>query len=306
MSSAKVVLLTGATGFVGQHLARHMLAEGWQVHAVARPSSAAERRTSLATVQWHLHDGDTSGLIAIMAAIRPQVVIHLAARFIAEHTSDDVDELIRSNILFGTQLLEAMAANEIRHLINTGTSWQHYNNEAYNPVCLYAATKQAFESLARYYVEVRRITVTNLVLTDTYGPDDPRKKLFWALRDSAHTGRELSMSPGEQFIDLVYIDDVVKAYMMAVDRMLGGSGSGMEYFGVSSGCAMPLRDLVAKYAQVTGLTPNVKWGGRPYRGREMFRPWSGVAGLPGWAAAVPLEEGLCRMEGVHVAGTSRQ
>jgi hypothetical protein len=49
-------------------------------------------------------------------------------------------DLIQSNVLFGTQLLEAMGVNNTRNIVNTGTFWQHYNNEDYNPVCLYAAT----------------------------------------------------------------------------------------------------------------------------------------------------------------------
>ena len=67
-----------------------------------------------------------------------------------------------SNITFGTQLVEAMVANGCYQFVNTGTSWQHYENDEYNPVNLYAATKQAFEDILRYYVETSALRVITL------------------------------------------------------------------------------------------------------------------------------------------------
>jgi len=200
--------------------------------------------------------------------------------------------LIRSNVLFGNQLLEAMKVSGVRFLINTGTSWQHYNNEDYNPVCLYAATKQAFEAILEYYVQACDIKAITLKLFDTYGPNDPRQKLFHLLNKAAMSGEPLDMSAGEQLIDLVHVDDVVDAYMIAAQRLLDGKVSVHEDYAVSSGCSLPLKELVALYSDATGWNVNVNWGARPYRFREVMRPWDKGRAIDGWRPKIALGKGL--------------
>ena len=93
------------------------------------------------------HDGSTEHLENIIAAANPEIVFHLASLVLAQHQEKDIVPLIQSNVQFGAQLVEAMLQNGVYQLVNTGTFWQHYENQDYNPVCLYAATKQAFETL---------------------------------------------------------------------------------------------------------------------------------------------------------------
>ena len=66
----------------------------------------------------------------------------------------------------------------VKILVNTGTSWQHYENKDYSPVNLYAATKQSFEAILQYYVEVASLKAITLKLFETYGLDDPRPNFF--------------------------------------------------------------------------------------------------------------------------------
>ena len=144
-------------------------------------------------------------MINIVNEANPEIVFHLASLFLAQHTLEDIERLVQSNLLFGVQIAEAITLQGVTKLINTGTSWQHYENEDYNPVCLYAATKQAFEDMLKFYVEASKLKVITLKLFDTYGPDDSRPKLFTLLRKVAQEQTELAMSPGEQLIDLVYM-----------------------------------------------------------------------------------------------------
>ena len=83
---------------------------------------------------------------------------HLAARYIAANAYEDIGGLVKDNIEFGTELLEAMKANNINHFVNTGTAAQHYENEAYNPMNLYAATKAFVYSYSRALREELRDT----------------------------------------------------------------------------------------------------------------------------------------------------
>lgn len=288
----RVALVTGATGFVGSHLARRLVREGWQVHILSRAGSRLPDAGEFAQVTNHIHDGSTEGMVRCVALAKPDVVFHLASLFLPQHATKDVEPLIVSNVLFGNQLLEAMRINEISRIINTGTSWQHYNNEDYNPVCLYAATKQAFEALLEYYAQACGVKAITLKLFDTYGPDDPRPKLFHLLSKAAKLGESLDMSAGEQLIDIVHIDDVVEAYLIAAQRLLGGKVSQHECYAVSSGQPLPLKELVQLYAEVTKQTVNVNWGARPYRYREVMVPWHRGNSLMGWSPKIKLSEGM--------------
>ena len=284
-----VALLTGATGFVGSHIARRLVQEGWQVHIVSRANSDLHELAGLTNVTQHIHDGSTQNMVDCVAQVKPDVVFHLASKTQAEHKPADVELLIQSNILFGNQLLEAMKVNSVDKLVNTGTFWQHYNNEDYNPVCLYAATKQAFEALLEYYTQACNIRVITLKLFDTYGPNDPRPKLFHLLNKAAKSGEPLDMSAGEQLIDLVHIDDVVEAYLIAAQRLLEGKVAQHETYAVSSGHPLPLKELVQLYAKVTTQIFTVNWGVRPYRYREVMIPWFKGAVLPGWEPRIRWE-----------------
>jgi nucleoside-diphosphate-sugar epimerase len=287
------VLVTGATGFVGGHLVRALLEEGRTVHAVLRPSSDPEALRDLPRgVIGHTHDGSTAGLVSIVRAAHPGIVFHLASRFVAEHQSEDVEPLVRGNLLFGSQLLEAMTACNVRALVNTGTSWQHYGGGSYSPVCLYAATKQAYEAILQFYVEARHLRVITLKLFETYGPRDRRPKLLGLLRKALISGEPLAMSGGEQLLDLVHVDDVVAAYLVAARRVRSFTEGRHEIYSVHSGEPIRLKDLVELYFKLGDRSLDVSWGSRPYREREVMTPWNEGAWLPGWRPTTPLRKGL--------------
>lgn len=282
------VLVTGGTGFVGRHLIAQLVERGVQVSAIVRSTSPHE---SLRFADRRVHDGTTSGMVDIVASERPDVVVHLASHFLVTHTPDEVDPLVESNVRFGFQLLEAMRGAGIRRIVCAGTFWQHFGTDGYSPVNLYAATKQAFEDLAAYYVDAEDFDVTHLRLFGTYGPDDARGKLVPHLLACMRSGEPLDVSPGEQLLDLVHVSDVAAAFVRAIDRLVLGEARGAEVFAVSSGRLISLQDLVRLIGDVTGRPLPVRFGGRPYRSREIMRPWRGAA-LPGWMPRVSLEEGL--------------
>lgn len=189
-----------------------------------------------------------------------------------------------------------MTANGIYRLINTGTSWQHYENRDYSPVCLYAATKQAFEAILQYYTETTPLRTITLKLFDTYGPNDLRPKLFTLLRKVATENQPLAMSPGEQLIDMVYIDDVVDAFVIAAERLLAEEGQRHEVYALSSGNPIMLKELVQIYSNVVGKQLPIQWGGRPYRIREVMVPWNSGKCLPRWKPKVSINKGIRSIE----------
>ena len=286
-------LLTGGTGFVGSHLAKALCERGWIVDVIVRETSNPGRLMAMAPcAEIHVTRGGAARVAEIVGSTRPDVIFHLAAEFKAQHELNDVDRLVRNNVGFGCQIAEAMAESGVRRLVNTGTSWQHLNNAAYDPVCLYAAMKQAFEAILRYYVESGHFRVVTLKLFDTYGPGDHRGKLLSTLTSGASDARPLALSAGHQQMDLVHVDNVVRAFINAAENFAALSRSGMSAYAISSGAEISLRDLIALYSRVTGRTVAADWGARPYRPREPMVPWSAGEPLPGWAPEVSLEEGL--------------
>ncbi|QNA88228.1 NAD-dependent epimerase/dehydratase family protein [Massilia sp. Dwa41.01b] len=220
---------------------------------------------------------------------RPDTVFHLAAAFVAEHVPGDIDRLVHANLLFATQLLEAMRVNGVRLLVNTGTAWQHYGNRDYDPVNLYAATKQAFEAILAYYVNAHGFIAATLALFDTYGPGDERPKLMRALWRAAREGRPLAMSSGRQLLDLVYVDDVVDAYLAAESALREG-GAGHRHYGVSSGAPLPLRDVVAAFEQAAGVSLDALGRTRRPRARGAGSV-DGIRGAAGMARASRISGG---------------
>ena len=279
----KKALLTGVTGFIGSHLARHLLKNNWEVNAIVRESSNLDVLPPdiKQNINFHVHTNQNS-LLKIVKTSAPDVVFHLASLFLSNHKYEDIPALIESNVTFGTQLLDAMIKNDVKNLVNTGTSWQHYENKSYSPVNLYAATKQAFEDITKYYIETAGLHVINLQLFDTYGEGDRRRKLLSLLREIADSGETLQMSLGEQKIDIVHVDDVADAFLIAANFLLNEQYEFCDTYAISSGNAISLRDLVKKYEQILGKKLNIEWGKRAYREREVMIPWNTGKLLPTW------------------------
>ena len=287
----KVALITGGTGFIGSHLVRRLLESGWVVHLIVRESSAHSQPAE-GSVGVHRFEGRLDELKKIVAAVSPSVIFHLASFFRAEHQPQEVAPMIESNLLFGTQLLEAATLCGVKNVVTAGTSWQNFIDGSYSPVCLYAATKQAFKDVAQYYVDAKGLKLITLKLFDTYGPNDIRKKLFFAIKNAAESGQPLLMSPGQQLIDMVYVDDVVAAFELAGLRLISAQCASREEYMVSSGNLISLKELVGLIVKMSGVQVDIEWGGRPYRDREVMVPWCGGETLPGWVPKMSLEDGI--------------
>lgn len=282
MSSAPRILVTGSTGFIGRAVLPLLANQASEIAVVTRSSSALE--SSALT----LIDAEGPVLVERIASFAPDVVIHLATHFLASHEVADIPALVRSNVEFGTFVLEGAAACSARFL-NVNSAWQHVGGAEYAPVSLYAATKQAFFDISTYYSQVRGLDVRDVTLFDSYGPSDTRMKLVPLLLAAAKSGSPLDMSDGQQLIDLTYVDDVAAGIVhAALATDLPASTV------VRSWNPMTIREVVTHVESVTGASIAVNWGVRPTRPREMRTDWVFGTALPGWRPAVSFDEGLAR------------
>ncbi len=283
------ILLTGATGYIGNSLCQRLVSEGWDVSALLRKEGGRlpfEQRTSIAE---YYYDGSIESIFFAIKKSRPQVVIHLASFSVLEHKCEDVNKLVNANILFSTQLIEASYRSNVSYFINTGTFWQHYRKHEYDPVCLYAATKQAFEDILDFYADACPLKIITLTLYDTYGPRDKRSKIFNLIKNSVIEGCELELSPGEQRLNLTHIDEVVDAYFVAIDRLImKKSIVNHEKFSIYSKDTVSIRNLVDLFESVLNKKIKVKFGARDYRYREVMNPIFFGAILPGWIQSLNL------------------
>ncbi len=285
------ILLTGATGFLGSHLIPQLLDGGHCVGCLVRSNSVLQQNLTDLPV-WRV-EASGAGFREALTEFSPDVVVHLAALYVAEHRYEDVGPLVRANVEFGAYLLDAMQVAGCDALVYAGSSWQHYRNRDYCPVNLYAATKQAFSALAEYYLDAAGLRLLELHLYDSYGENDPRNKLFNRLKAATESGDEFAMSEGQQRVHLVHVADLVRGVALACDQVRTFKAGERRVYRLPSAKAVSLRELVAAFDAVNPVhSVKVRWGARPYRLREVFQPWEGAEILPGWRPEIPLESRL--------------
>jgi len=286
----KQVLVTGATGYIGSRLTHVLLEHGHHVHLLLRKDS------SLACLEGvreqlilHSYDGSYESAAAIFQANTIDTVFHLATWFNSTHKPENITDIIHSNILLGTHLLEAMAQKGCRRFINTGTYWQHNQAGEYSPNSLYAASKQAFSDIVDYYVH--HVSAITIKLFDVYGKGDTRGKIFNMLDDASKNNKRLDMTAGEQQLRLTHVDDAVAAFLLA-EALLGTPEHQKKHTLYFAGAnPVALKEVVKTYMAVTGKKVDITWGALPYRQGQIMKPYTGIK-LPGWSAQTSLEEGI--------------
>lgn len=211
-------LVTGATGFLGHHLALTLVADGWQVSALQRPTSArsamGERLRSAGVESVVFTSGEDVQRLVSRAS--PEVVFHLATHYVKEHTPADVPLLIEANVTFGTHLLDGLRGTDA--VVVGAMSYFQFREGVPAPISLYSATKQAFLDISDYYRVVSGLDIRQVILYDTFGPEDVRDKLVPRLLAALMEGHPVGLGSAEQPINLLYVDDVVSGFIAAAGQ----------------------------------------------------------------------------------------
>ena len=209
----KNILITGASGFVGSHVLDDCLKNNFNVHAIFRHS---KKNVSFAKKYkkqiFPIFYNNIYEIKNKLTNCKIDYVIHCATHYIKKHDHNDIENIIKSNVLFSTILLDAVVNIKIKKFINLGTVWQHFNDTKNLAFNLYAATKQSFECIFNYYKnQYTKIKFYNILLTDTFGTNDKRKKLIPILLKNFNKKNPDKINiPKNLSINLVNINKVTK------------------------------------------------------------------------------------------------
>lgn len=286
------IVITGSTGYIGRNILKKLEGSNHEVYVLVRSGSDIRNIKQYLKQERILNILDNYKLLYdMMNNIKPELLIHLSGKFISDHSSDDINELIDSNLVSAMNILDAVCMSGCKMIINTGSYWQNYNGDEYNPVNLYAATKEAFNKIIDYYVKCRDCRAITLKLFDTYGINDNRRKILNIL-DKLKDGEKIDMTYGEQLIYLCHIDDVVEAYIQAINQIVDFKGNFHKVYAVRDENPKKLKDIVNLYLKILNKKIYINWGGKEYREREIMDP-TGIGNvLPNWKPKKSLEEGL--------------
>ena len=209
----KNILITGASGFVGSHVLDDCLKNNFNVHAIFRHS---KKNVSFAKKYkkqiFPIFYNNIYEIKNKLTNCKIDYVIHCATHYIKKHDHNDIENIIKSNVLFSTILLDAVVNIKIKKFINLGTVWQHFNDTKNLAFNLYAATKKSFECIFNYYKnQYTKIKFYNILLTDTFGTNDKRKKLIPILLKNFNNKNQNRINiPKNLSMNLVNINEVTK------------------------------------------------------------------------------------------------
>lgn len=285
-------IVTGGNGFIGSSLVKHLISQGTEVHAIVNENHQ-RLDAMLPPEQIHVLQDGIGAAVGIVTNVQPDAIFHLAAVYAEPVSANCVLSMINGNLTLGACLLFAATQCDLQPIfVNTGTYWQFDAKSRYSPNTLYAATKHAFQDLLHFYRERLGLRSVSLMLYDTFGEADTRSKLWRRLTTAPH-GTPVRLSPGEQTIYLVHIDDTVAAFDKAAELLQTGYPL-RPLYSVASREPVKLRTLVEELNSRGGLGLDLQWGAMPYWPGQVLEPWVADS-LPGWTPQVEVLPALLRM-----------
>jgi len=280
MNNAETVLITGASGFLGSHLARACLKDGYLVVAYKRQNTDLWRLADVADrIQWF----DTEELDVPFKKNKINHVVHTATSY--GRKNEKASDLVSTNLLFPLKLYELALNFHVDTFFNTDTVLYKYLN-------YYALSKNQFSQWLRQLVGTTK--VINIQLEHFYGPGDDNSKFVSHIIDQCiNNVSEIKLTLGEQKRDFIYIDDAVDAYLCLLknNKQLQESYNEVS---LGSGEAITIKCLVNLIAKITRSKAKLLYGSLVYRENEVMESVADIRTLKrlGWSPRFCLADGV--------------
>ena len=255
------ILITGAAGFIGFHLAKRLLAKGEHIVGIDNLNDYYDPNLKLARLdilkqyaKFTFIKGDIADkptVEKLFADYNPQIVVNLAAQAGVCYSIDHPDCYIQSNTVGFFNILEACRHNAVKHLLYASSSSVYGNQEKTpfsttdnvdNPISLYAATKKSNELMAHTYSHLYGIPSTGLRFFTVYGPYGRPDMAYFGFTNKIVRGDTIKVfNHGDMRRDFTYIDDIVTGIENIINKQPVNNTKGVPYKVYNIGNNKPMR-----------------------------------------------------------------
>ena len=283
----KCFLVTGATGFLGSHVVKKLLAEGQKVVILKRSFSNTKRlEAELCKVKSYDID-KLDDFADVFQEQHIDVVIHTATCY--GRQGEAVEQIYDVNLNFPLKLLELALRFNTDTFFNTDTILSKYLN-------WYALSKKQFSEIGQQFAHMGKINFIDAKLEHMYGEDDANTKFVTFMLEALQNNQdELKLTAGEQRRDFIYVDDVVEAYWKILTSQ--SNDKKYQHYEVGTGKTISIKELVMLAKSITKSQTKLLFGAIPYRENEIMESKADTTKLHtmGWNPTVTIKQGLERM-----------
>ena len=300
-------LVTGGTGFVGSHLVHRLVNDGVIVHVLVRPDSSLWRIEDVVSelTLWRGDLTDFPSLERCVAGSKPDVVFHLGGGSFGRPWGADlneIDSIIEVNVKGTLNLLRAIHKSQLhlKRFVRTGGLLEYGDGplpfdetQRELPASAYPASQAATTMLLNALYQQLTFPVITLRLASVYGPARSADFFLPSLVIHCLEGRDFEMTAGEQMWDLIYVDDVIDAYVKVVQADIDTG----EIINIGTGEAFKLREVAEIIVGKTESEKLLKIGALPEQAgkiRHLQCRIGKAKKLLGWSPTTSLDIGLER------------
>lgn len=314
---AKRVLITGAAGFIGFHLARHLLALGAAVAGLDNLNdyydvSLKEARLAILEKEpnFSFTKGDLADEVAverIFLQFRPDIVVNLAAQAGVRYSIDNPKAYIDSNVVGFFHILEACRRHPVEHLLYASSSSVYGNQEKTpfstkdnvdHPISLYAATKKSDELMAYTYSHLFDIPATGLRFFTVYGPWGRPDMAYFKFADRITRGEPIQVyNHGDMRRDFTYIDDIITGveHILCNPPKADDTGARYKVYNIGNNQPERLMDFIRTLEDALGAEAKKEY--LPMQPGDVYQTYADVTDLVedfDFKPDTPISEGLAR------------
>jgi CDP-paratose synthetase len=248
------ILLTGATGFLGSHLAKALMAESHSITCITRQSSSLDRLEQLIGLpNFRVVAIDSQRVREtfdqLLSERKFDSVVHVATEY-GRGSTQEVGRVLESNIVMPVQLLNAAIDNSVPLFVNTDS---YFNKPLLNYLALpdYSLSKRSF--LEWLKVSANKIAVVNMRLEHVYGPADNDNKFVPFVIDqlAIKKPKRLALTEGTQKRDFIYVTDVVNAFLSLLHAFDTITAEGFSEFEIGTGTSTPVSEISRLVKELT-------------------------------------------------------